>query len=427
MSISRGYEVPPTQQHDRDGGHFFGGVEQQQKPLSSFQIGKFPNGNYTEIPKTTSPYPSQPYTKKRKPACCERWFSKLLWHATLRHWTWTFLSDGSCITSRPSEGTGNDGFRSTGTTWKIVGGEVVGSPKWRGEETWLGVGWMVSFSVGVDIYFWISYAHEVYTSEFTPWKKMVQKDDPFLLGWQNFQGWAVELPGGGCCVLEHWERTRSLMKFFGRNKFPAKKTMLPVDQCHLKAEWLKTPILSRMTRIGNSQTQLRGCFFSFEAFKPAICSPRNGWIITDRINNMTSLRNECTWQFTSTFRVHRLEPLGMVSCDFLWQAFQEASLGRYASALDMIPPSCLQERAVAWSCSWCADASVFFQVEEWWIGWCLSVGWLEDGGSTTKLQLSCPKSPPQTSRLCWGSLCEHARRALCNFRFGVGVGIFCCK
>ena len=49
---------------------------------------------------------------------------------------------------------------------------------------------------------------------------------------------------------------------------------------------------------------------------------------------------------------------------------------------------------------------------------------VEGGGSTTKLQLSCPKSPPQTSRLCWGSLCEHARKALGNFRFGLGVGIF---
>lgn len=150
--------------------------------------------------------------------------------------------------------------------------------------------------------------------------------------------------------------------------------------------------------------------------------------ITDRINNMTSLRNECTWQFTSSFRVHWLEPLGMTSCDFLRQAFQEASLGRYASALDMIPTSCLQERAVAWSCSWCADASVFFP------GWSVVVDWLvfkcrlvEGGGSTTKLQLSCPKSSLQTSRLCWGSQCEHARKALGNFRFGVGVGIFCCK
>lgn len=130
-------------------------------------------GDYTEIPKRTSPYPSQPYTKNESQPVA-RWFSKLLWHATLRHWTWTFLSDGSCLTSRPSEGTGNDGFRSTGTTWKIVRGEVVGSPKWRGEESWLGVGWMLSFSVGVDVYFWISYAHKFYTSEFkTPWKKMV--------------------------------------------------------------------------------------------------------------------------------------------------------------------------------------------------------------------------------------------------------------
>ena len=234
MSISRGYEVPPTPQHDRDGGHFFGGVEQQQKPLSSFQIGKFPMEIIQKFPRKPPHILHNHLPKKQKPACCERWFSKLLWHATLRHWTWTFLSDGSCLTSRPSEGTGNDGFRSTGTTWKIVRGEVVGSPKWRGEETWLGVGWMVSFSVGVDIYFWISYAHEVYTSEFkTLGKKMVGRRT-ILSFWNGkiFRGELLNFQGGRCYVLEHWERTRSLMKFSEKNN-PAKKAMPPVVSFHL--------------------------------------------------------------------------------------------------------------------------------------------------------------------------------------------------
>ena len=332
-----------------------GGVEQQQKPLSSFQIGKFPMEIIQKFPREpphilhnhiyTPKNESQPVAKGGFPN----------YFGMQRFGTGHEPSSvmGRALLQGQVKELAMMALGARARHGKSLEAKWWGPQSEGGEESWLGVGWMLSFSVGVDIYFWTSYAHEVYTSEFKALgKKMVGRKtiNSFWNG-KIFRGELLNFQG---VDVVFWNIRRELGAWWSlARKKTCEKTM-PLVYISPKGGMTENPDSVKDDLNWKIPKPSPGVL-SFESIKPAICSPRNGWIITDRIDNMTRLRNECTWQFTSSFSAHRLEPLGMASCDFVRQAFQEASLGRYASALDMIPPSCLQERAVAWSCSfsWC--------------------------------------------------------------------------